>query len=640
MAKRPNDNGDWMSNYQDKELERIENQISSLYSKASKEVNAEFQKFTESYQKQLDAMQIKLEEGEITKSEYQIWVQKQMLQTDRYKATVDHMTSIMVNSDKMAMAVVNGKMPAVVAQSYNFTQSLGWASANEAGLSVGTFQVYNARSVQKIIRENPNLLKEVDVPEDEKWNKNHINREITTGILKGESIPKVSDRLQRVVGMDRNCAVRNARTAMTYAENLGRIESADDLHEKGIPVEEVWSATHDERTRETHILLDGTKRSENGYFGEGILLHPLRCPADPDGDPEEIYNCRCRCSIVLQGIDHSQDKDLYEQFMKENDPESYAKIKETTDAKEQAFQANKEKAEANLQARINRDVDAKESEKNPKDFVAEKDSKNPELEAKVAEIQQMSYKEIEDVFIGDPNSYVYEPKYQAKAEERKNLMIRQDELKAERNSLEEELKGESHVKPKSEWTEDERFYYEIIGDKPMEYTERGEEIEARLSEVRSEYREIESRISDIDEALRREDQYHYMLEEHEWEEKVDRWSFEEGDKDKDYEGISTTMGITEFDRDLEDGIGFIAEMSPDEYLDRISFEIFHTTRERAIVCDYENVKTYAKMIADGVKFDMGYLDYSNGGQEGRHRAMACKLLGIEKIPVYIRGRSL
>ena len=361
MAKQ--NNSDWMSEHQDKELERIEAQISSLYSNAAKEVDAEFAKFVETSEKQLVAKQVQLEAGEITDTEYQIWVQKQMLQTDRYKATVNHMTDILVKSDKAAMAVVNGKLPSVIAESYNFSQSLGFEAANKAGLSVGTFQVYNAKSVEKIIRDNPKLLKEVDVPEDKKWNQEHINREITTGLLKGESIPKVSERLQRVTTMDKNAATRNARTAMTAAENVGRNESAEELKAKGIPVEEVWSAAIDKRTRETHILLDGTVKDEDGFFGADILLHPLRYPADPDGDPEEIYNCRCRLNIQIKGIDHSNDRELYERFMKQNDPDSYKRIREVDEPKEEAYQKNKEKAEKSLPIRQENIRQAREAEK-------------------------------------------------------------------------------------------------------------------------------------------------------------------------------------------------------------------------------------------------------------------------------------
>ena len=392
MAKQ--NKSDWMSEHQDKELERIEKDISSLYSNAAKEVNAELAKFTESYEKQLVAKQAELDAGDITKTEYQVWVQKQMLQTDRYKATVDHMTDILVKSDKAAMAVVNGKLPTVVAESYNFSQALGFEAANKAGLSVGTFQVYNAKSVEKIIRDNPKLLKEVDVPEDKKWNQEHINREITTGLLKGESIPKVSERLQRVTTMDKNAATRNARTAMTAAENVGRNESAEELKAKGIPVEEVWSAAIDKRTRETHILLDGTVKDEDGFFGADILLHPLRYPADPDGDPEEIYNCRCRLNIQIKGIDHSNDKELYERFMKQNDPDSYKRIREVDEPKEEAYQKNKEKAEASLPARQERIRELKAQTQEQTQTESKKSTSKAKTEpAFVPSAKQIAYEE-------------------------------------------------------------------------------------------------------------------------------------------------------------------------------------------------------------------------------------------------------
>ena len=103
-------------------------------------------------------------------------------------------------------------------------------------------------------------------------------------------------------------------------------------------MDEVWSATYDDRTRASHLMLDGTKRDENGVFGADFLSTPLRYPADPNGDPEEIYNCRCRLNVVLAGIDHSQDDDLYEQFMKENYADSWQKMQENEGYKEKERQ--------------------------------------------------------------------------------------------------------------------------------------------------------------------------------------------------------------------------------------------------------------------------------------------------------------
>lgn len=634
-------NSDYMSRQMDKELEALEDRLKAIYANASYDVNAEFAKFAKTFEAKDAEMAKMVAEGSMTEAEYSLWRQRQILQTDLYKASVDKMTVTMLNADITAMATINGDLPMVVAQSYNFVQSLGWKKADDAGLSVGTFQIYNADSVQTIIRDNPDLLKSVDIPVDKKWNKEKINNEIVSSIMKGDPIPKVAENLQKVAKMDENSAIRNARTAMTSAENLGRSESADRLKSQGIPVNEVWNATYDSRTRDTHLMLDGTMRDENGYFGADFLTTPLRYPADPLGDPEEVYNCRCRMSVVLEGIDHSQDGDLYEEFMKSQHPDDWEKMQENKgyQAKQEVIQGALERKEILLQNMG--DVNPRESEQNPSDYVAEKNADVPSgLEARAEEIGEMTYSEIFDAFVDNPDSYVYSERYQQDTEQIRELRNENDRLKEEKQKLEEEFSKETREKPKSEWTEDERLYYEIIGEKPLEYTDRGYEVEKEIREISKEVRENDSKISDLRDDLDLQSKTAYWQESSEWLASGNQYDYEKGDVNKEYEGISTTMSIKEFDQDLAEGIGFIAEMSPDEYLDRIAFEIFNTSRESAIVCDYSNVQKYAKMISEGVKFDMGYLDYDKGGQEGRHRAMACKLLGIEKIPVYIRGRSI
>ena len=353
MAKKLKYNSDFMSLKMDKELEQIEDKLSALYANSAYDLNKKFAEFSKTFEKEDKAMALKVQSGEITNAEYSLWRQRHIVQTDLYKATVDSLTDIMVSTDVMAMALVDEALPSVIAQSYNFTQSLGWASAEASGLNVGNFQIYNADSVQAILRENKKILPVVDVPKDEAWNHDKINKEIASSIIKGDPIPKVAENLQKVAKMDENSAIRNARTAMTSAENLGRTESAERLKQNGIPVEEVWQATYDNRVRDTHLLMDGTKRSENGTFGDDILETPLKYPADPDGDPEEIYNCRCRLGVVLQGIDHSKDAELYEQFMKEKYPESYQKMQENAgyQAKQEQIgqaQERKERLEAEL----------------------------------------------------------------------------------------------------------------------------------------------------------------------------------------------------------------------------------------------------------------------------------------------------
>ena len=88
-----------------------------------------------------------------------------------------------------------------------------------------SFTLYNHAAVERLIKENPNLLPlnpNLDIPKDLRWNQQHINSAITQGILQGKSIPDIAKDLQRVTGMDESAAIRNARTAMTGAQNAGK----------------------------------------------------------------------------------------------------------------------------------------------------------------------------------------------------------------------------------------------------------------------------------------------------------------------------------------------------------------------------------------------------------------------------------
>ena len=335
-------NSDYMSRLCDDELEQLEERLTALYANATNDVLSDYKKWMGRYEDKYIEMSGKLEAGEITESEFKEWVNRRMVDNKLFTETVNSMTDVLVNTDMVAMALVNDELPLIIAQSYNFIQSLGFAAADEAGLSVGTFQIYNARTVQSLIKDNPDILKYVNKEKDYTFNKERINNEITHSILNGDSIQKTANRLQNVSSMDENSAIRTARTAMTAAENLGRNESFHDLKEKGIPARFQWSATHDNRTRDLHILLDGVFQDDDGYFR--VAGYEIKYPGDPSAEPEMIYNCRCRASLRLNGVDHSQDGNLYEKFMKENYPDDWNAIKDGIKEKEAQFRGKAEGA--------------------------------------------------------------------------------------------------------------------------------------------------------------------------------------------------------------------------------------------------------------------------------------------------------
>lgn len=114
-------------------------------------------------------------------------------------------------------------------------------------------------------------------------------------------------------------------------------------------------------------------------------------------------------------------------------------------------------------------------------------------------------------------------------------------------------------------------------------------------------------------------------------------------KDDEYEGFSKDTNTYKQDYldDLEYAKSkgysevYIAEMSPKEYMERCSKEIFEVPIEDVYdgMMNKSDTEEYAKMMKSGVKFDMPYLDVKTKQQEGRHRALAAEKLGLKKIPV-------
>ena len=58
-----------------------------------------------------------------------------------------------------------------------------------------------------------------------------------------------------------------------------------------------WSAHLDGRERASHAALDGDFVDMDDEFANG-----LQYPGDPDGDPEEVYNCRCSLVYDVVGF--------------------------------------------------------------------------------------------------------------------------------------------------------------------------------------------------------------------------------------------------------------------------------------------------------------------------------------------------
>nr|DAO31561.1 MAG TPA: minor capsid protein [Caudoviricetes sp.] len=283
----------------------MEKRVGSIYKQASEEMRKKLAKWYKDFER-LDKQKAALvEKGELPKSDYLTWRKRKMVESGHLKSLVDTLTQDYVNSDKIAMQIVRGNLTDVYALNANYA---AYKIEQDANVNL-SWTLYDHSTVERLIREKPEILPlpSVNVPLDERWNRQHLNIAITQGILQGESILHIGDRMQRILGMDRTAAIRSARTATTAAECAGRINTYKYAESLGIEMQQEWVATLDDRTRHEHRILDGQRVD----IGEAFEVDgaSIRYPGDPQAPGYLVYNCRCTVIGAIKGLEDDDSDD-------------------------------------------------------------------------------------------------------------------------------------------------------------------------------------------------------------------------------------------------------------------------------------------------------------------------------------------
>lgn len=278
--------------------------VKDVYGEAAKDLDKKFNKYMQDFARKDAAKRKLVNAGLMSKQEYADWRKGQVLIGERWREMRDVLTEDLTNADKIATSIISGYMPEAYALGHNY----GTFQIEKGSLINTSYTLYSRETVERLIKDQPRLLNvtkwELNAPKDKRWNQQHITQQITQGILQGEDIKQVSKRLQNVTGMDERAALRNARTALTGAQNGGRVDAYTRAVEMGIKAEKQWLATMDSHTRDSHIDLDGEHVPVDGVFSNGLSY-----PGEAGGDPKEVYNCRCTLVPYLLEADHSKDNE-------------------------------------------------------------------------------------------------------------------------------------------------------------------------------------------------------------------------------------------------------------------------------------------------------------------------------------------
>lgn len=172
-----------------------------------------------------------------------------------------------------------------------------------------SFTLVDANTVRHLATTDKSLLpyKVLDAAKDIPWNTKKINAEVLQGILQGDSINKISDRLMNVQEMNKTQAVRSARTIVTSAECKGRQDSYEKAKQDGMIIKKYWLATYDARARDWHREAGARYTPENGIDPDDFFIvdgEKMLYPGDGShgASGHNLYNCRCSVASKVVGF--------------------------------------------------------------------------------------------------------------------------------------------------------------------------------------------------------------------------------------------------------------------------------------------------------------------------------------------------
>ena len=273
--------------YTDKKIENLTHKINGIYKEARKDINSKMKDFNEKYKVKEAKYAKQVEEGIITQEQFDNWKKGQVFQGKQWQAKKDQITDVLYNSNLLASKIINSDRIDVFGFNINYAS---YTMEHGEGVNFG-FGAYDRNTVINLIKNEPNLLPAYTPKRgaDKAWNSKKITRQITLGIMQGESLDKIANRLASVTSsQDRNSMLTHARTLMTGAQNAGRLESYRQAEKLGIELQKEWMAVLDSHTRDSHADIDGERVDVESKFSNGLMY-----PAEAGGPGEEVYNCRC-----------------------------------------------------------------------------------------------------------------------------------------------------------------------------------------------------------------------------------------------------------------------------------------------------------------------------------------------------------
>lgn len=293
----------------DKRLAELERRIAKLYREAGGELQETIDAYFEQFKQRDEEMKALIgtvqNGAEWTEADYKQWRLNQIARGERYQALRDKLAQRMTDANAVAVSYTNDATPGIYSLNRNYAAYTIESVAGDVG-----FDLWDEQTVKRLIVEQPDIMpyyppkRALKRGIDLEYGKKQITKSVTSSILQGKSIKHIADDLQnRISTMNRDSAIRTARTAVTSAQNAGRMDSYAAAQKMGIKLKREWVATLDNRTRHAHAMLDGQQADIDKPFK--VDGYDIMFPGDTSAPGYLVYNCRCTTIAVVDGVDTS-----------------------------------------------------------------------------------------------------------------------------------------------------------------------------------------------------------------------------------------------------------------------------------------------------------------------------------------------
>ena len=196
-----------------------------------------------------------------------------------------------------------------------------YALEQGANMNLGFGQL-PAKQVEAAIT---NPYREIALDTHKQQVRNNIRRDITQGIIQGESYPQMAKRVQASLEQNLNNAERIARTEAHRAREAAGLDSMEHAQEMGVNLQKQWVSTVDQRTRDTHAAMDGQRVAVDEDF---TSPSGAKGPAPGElGAAAEVINCRCTSIAIIEGFEPEARRIRGEDVVEYKPYKEYAKEK-------------------------------------------------------------------------------------------------------------------------------------------------------------------------------------------------------------------------------------------------------------------------------------------------------------------------